>query len=250
MSAEHFATLRGELRGAERSAWGLLRRASAGFLAMSALAASLVLGGVAAAHAHVSVESSGNEGGTWVVLTFRAPTESDTASTTGVRVQLPQDAPFTSVRVKPIAGWSAELVRADDAAQTVTEVVWTADGEGLQPGEFGEFEVAAGPLPAEGTVYFPTVQSYSDGTEVDWVQQAEAGSEPDYPAPSLVVAPSANAADDDGHSIGGPEVAVATPTVQPNEPQTDWPFILSAAALVVSLIAATAAIAPLLRRTR
>lgn len=150
------------------------------------------------AAAHVSVTSSSTAPGSYAVLTFRVPTESDEASTVGLTVQLPQDTPFTSVRTAPVPGWTAELVvgelpapvtdgHGNEITEAVTQVVWTATGEGLGPTEFGEFELSVGPLPESGTVFLPALQTYSDGTEVAWAEQAEGGAEPQHPAPSVVV---------------------------------------------------------------
>jgi hypothetical protein len=72
-----------------------------------------------------------------------------------------------------------------DVTDAVSQITWT--GGTIAPGQFDEFEVAVGPLPADVEVLlFPAVQTYSDGTEVTWNQQSFAGQpEPDHPAPVL-----------------------------------------------------------------
>ncbi|MHC9043238.1 YcnI family protein [Microbacterium saperdae] len=177
------------------------RIAAAGAAIVAALAFSLA--GASAASAHVSVSSSSTEPGAWAVLSFRAPTESATASAVKFDIRLPEDTPFTSVRIEPNAGWTAELVETELAepvddghgnsiTRAVTQIVWTADAGGLAPGEFGVFNVSVGPLPASGTLFFPVVQNYSDGTEVGWVQQAADGeAEPEHPAPKITIAAAA-----------------------------------------------------------
>lgn len=178
------------------------------------LTAGLVVGPAAGGFAHVAVDASSDEPGDYSVLTFRVPTESDTANTVKVDTHLPTDTPFTSVRVLPVEGWSAQLVRTDfdtpvqDAHgntlnSAVTEVIWTATGAGIAPDEFGEFTVQVGPLPDSGTVYFPTVQTYSDGTTAAWSQQADPSQpEPATPAPLVTVAE----ADDDADTAQPAEV--------------------------------------------
>ncbi len=49
---------------------------------------------------------------------------------------------------------------------------------------------SVGPLPSDVDVLvFPTIQTYSDGTEVKWIQQSFTGQpEPDHPAPQLTLA--------------------------------------------------------------
>ncbi|QMU69076.1 YcnI family protein [Streptacidiphilus sp. P02-A3a] len=163
-------------------------------------AAVLVLGLAVPAGAHVTVASSSSKGGAEAVLTFTVPVESDTAHTVGLTVYLPTTDPFTEVLSAPVPGWTVKLTRTalstplkdddgDTVTSAVTRVTWTATGDGLAPGQFGQFALSVGPLPKSGTLYLPAVQSYSNGTTVDWVQQAEGGAEPAHPAPSVVIAP-------------------------------------------------------------
>jgi periplasmic copper chaperone A len=176
-------------------------------IALTLLAAVGLVGlsaGVAAAH--VTVNSPGATQGGYAVLSFRVPTESETASTTGLRVQLPTDTPIASVSVEAKPGWNytvtkTELnppVQTDDGAVTeaVGEIAWTAVGDGVKPGEFAEFRVSAGPLPKQASITFKVIQRYSDGTEVGWVEVPAPGStaELQHPAPTLNLAPATGAA--------------------------------------------------------
>lgn len=157
----------------------------------------------APAYAHVTVSSPDATQGGEAVLTFQVPTESDTASTTGFRLQLPTDTPFASVLVRPRPGWSfttktarlAHPITTDDGdqvAQAVSEIDWTADSAAtaIKPGEFDEFVVSAGPLPKADTVTFKAIQVYSDGSQVHWTDVPAPGStaEPEHPAPTLKLA--------------------------------------------------------------
>lgn len=184
-------------------------------LIATVLASGLVLGIQTAAGAHVTATAADASPGGYTTLTFRVPTESDAANTVGLEVHLPQDTPFTAVRVKPVPGWTAEVVTTTlDApvqgaggttiTQAPTLVRWTATDGGLTPQQFGEFEISVGPLPEKGTLFFPAVQSYSDGTQVDWAQQAAEGVETDNPAPSITIgASTAGGADAHGSAVGG-----------------------------------------------
>ncbi|NHT16587.1 YcnI family protein [Cellulomonas sp. IC4_254] len=179
-----------------------LVRAAAG----SALAAALVLGSAAATSAHVRVVPETTAAGGWTVLTFRVPNESPTSATTRVTVDLPTGTPLTSVSTQPVPGWTAtvergalpEPVEVDGA--TITEaplsVTWTADGAGIGDGEFQQFAISVGPLPAAGTdLVLPAHQEYADGEVVDWDQVAEGDAEPDNPAPAFTTTEAAA----DGH---------------------------------------------------
>lgn len=156
--------------------------------AVAALALSWTVGFAGAASAHVTVNPPTAAGGSYATLTFRVPTESDTASTTKVALYLPTHPVLASVSVKPHPGWRYALWRKGDA---VRRIVWrplTAQDR-LRPGQFEEFEISAGPLPASGTVVFNALQTYSDGSVVRWIQPRVAGEpEPEHPAPVLTIA--------------------------------------------------------------
>jgi len=235
----------------------------------TAAAAALVLVPVAAASAHVRVNPDTTAAGAYAQLTFRVPTESETASTTSLRVELPTGTPFTSVRTKPLPGWTAEVVTGalpapvDVAGATITEaataVVWTADpGTGVGPDEYQEFDLSVGPLPEAGTeVLLPAVQTYSDGEVVAWDQPETRGEEPELPAPVLTT----TAVEDDGHghaaaAPGEDDDAAATPgstsgTASGSASGTDdaarW---LGGGALAAAVAAAAAAAVALLRGRR
>jgi uncharacterized protein YcnI len=162
-------------------------------------AAGLMLVGAGASSAHVTVDPSSPSAGGFSQLTFKVPNESATAKTTRIAVALPTGTPFTSVSVKPMDGWTAEVTEAalpspvTIEGATITKaasaVTWTAD-EAHQLGqhEYQTFSISVGRLPAAGTtVALPATQSYSDGTVVDWNEPAAPGqAEPKHPAPSFV----------------------------------------------------------------
>jgi uncharacterized protein len=169
---------------------------SAMFVAMLALAAP--------ASAHVTISAPGaTRGASDAVVTFRVPTESDTASTTGLQVQLPTDTPIAGVLVLPMPGWThtqktvklAKPISTDDGdiTEAVAEIDWTATAGGVKPGEFGEFVVMAGQLPDAPQLTFKAVQIYSDGSRTSWTEVPAPGStaEPEHPAPSLDLASAA-----------------------------------------------------------
>jgi len=170
--------------------------------AVGALAAGLALAAAPTAGAHVRVTADSTTPGAYSALTFRVPTESETASTTRVSVQLPQDTPFASVRTRALPGWEAALVTEPLPApvevggatltKAVRTVTWTAErGQAIAPGEYQDFALSVGPLPGGGTVLLPATQTYSDGEVVRWDQPTPAsGEEPEHPAPSIEVAAS------------------------------------------------------------
>ncbi len=217
-----------------------IRRPAAVLLLAAALTAVPT---VAAAHVRVFNDSS--SAGSFSQLTFRVPTESDTASTVRLQVQLPKDRPLLYVATLPIPGWTARTVEAtlpepvESYGTTITKAVstvtWTADGpaSAIRPGQYQEFSISAGPLPAPGEILLPTTQTYSDGTVVSWNEPTPAsGAEPEHPAPMLTV------------TAAGPPTAAQSGTA-PAAGGTDWlarglglaGLAVGSAGLVVALLA-------------
>jgi uncharacterized protein YcnI len=150
------------------------------------LTAGLLAAGAAAASAHVTVDPSATAEGGFTKLTFSVPNESETAKTNRLEVKLPTDTPLTSVSVKPMDGWKAQVVTGtlpkpvEVAGATVTKaptsVIWTADAaHQIGQNEFQTFTLSVGRLPAAGTtLMLPAAQGYTDGTTVNWADAAEA----------------------------------------------------------------------------
>lgn len=174
------------------------------------------------ADAHVRVDPGQAQPGGYTTLTFRVPNESATAGTVRLEVDLPTDTPFTSVSYLPVPGWKAEVVTGElpepvtvkgtTVAEAPLKVVWTADaGTRIEPGQFQQFTISAGPVPETGSILLPATQTYSDGTVVAWDEPTPAsGDEPEHPAPTLYIedAPPAS-----GHH--------GTPTVEPGAADDD-----------------------------
>ncbi len=170
---------------------------------------SLMLVGTAAAWAHVTVDAPGAvRGGSDQIITFRVPTESDTASTNSLKVALPTNTPIASVLVQPITGWTFKatttklatpIVTDDgDITEAVSEIDWTADSaaSAIGPQQFGEFTIIAGQLPDTASLTFKAIQGYSDGTTVSWTDVEAPGSKAElqHPAPVLTLADATSSA--------------------------------------------------------
>lgn len=193
--------------------------------AAAVMAAATVAGAVTfagAAAAHVAVEPSGTpERGGDVRIAFRVPNETDDTDTTKVEVHLPADHPIASVAVEPVPGWAVDAqkttlatpIKSDDGevTQAVTVITWTADqNAGIKPGQFQEFPVALEGLPDTATLAFKTLQTYSDGTVVRWIDDPNPnGQEPEHPAPVLTLA-KAGSGDVGEASAGGGDGASAS----------------------------------------
>ena len=160
---------------------------------------ALAIGGLvlfaAPAVAHISVDPTLAPTGSFRRLIFSVPNEVDVASTVKVDIKFDVNHPIPLVSVMPKAGWTATVSKVSlnaplqtihgPVTEAVSEIVWS--GGTIAPGQFEEFEVSAGPLPAGvDLLLFPTVQTYSDGTEVEWSQQTfDNQPAPEHPAPVL-----------------------------------------------------------------
>ena len=166
----------------------------------SAAAVTGVLMFATPAWAHVTVHPETVPAGTSdIELTFRVPNERDNANTVRLQIFFPSNLPLLTVNVLPIPGWSAKVetqtlskpVQTDDGPvdQVVTNITWTATSGGITPGQYQDFDVSAGRVPDRtGTVVFKSLQTYSSGEIVRWIQVAGSQNpDPDTPAPVLTV---------------------------------------------------------------
>ena len=176
-------------------------RASSRALITGAVVSIGLLAGAAPASAHVHADADNPTPGSFSVVTFKVPNESEKgALTTQLSVALPNVA---SASTEAMPGWSAKLDR-DAAAGTVRSVTWTAaPGAGIAPDQFGLFRISV-KLPDTPTVSLPATQTYSDGTVVKWDQPTPpGGAEPEYPVPEIsLTGAKAGVADDHSMAVG------------------------------------------------
>jgi uncharacterized protein YcnI len=200
----------------------------AGFPAAGAVIGALIFAG--AASAHVTVSPSSAPQGAFTSIVFRVPTESDKASTTKVDVHLDMAHPIATVDYQALPGWTTAVTTAklstpitdDDGNQiteAVSEIVWTADSAAtaIKPGQFLEFPVELGPLPNTGSIAFKTLQTYSDGSVVRWIEDTPPGGpEPENPAPVLTLTAEGASGAASAPSSAVPTVAAGTPAAAPS----------------------------------
>ncbi|AYJ47455.1 YcnI family protein [Rhodococcus sp. P1Y] len=216
-----------------------LRRASV-LAGVTSLALAV---GAGAASAHVVVSAPGAEQGGYTVLTFRVPTESDTAATTSVKVELPG---LNSARTQPLPGWTSVVDK--NAEGLATAVTWTAGpGAEVLPGQFQQFLLSAGPLPEEESVSFPATQTYNDGEIVEWNEEPAAdGSEPEKPAPTLELAAATEESDAHGATAATTEASGQSESSE-SDTTARW---IAGVALVLGAIGAALGIGATVRSRR
>ncbi len=171
---------------------------TAGRIAAAGLAAATVflgLAGTASAHVGVTPDTAAPGGG--VQLTFSVPNEEDNATTTKVEIVFPADQPLAFAAVRPLPGWKVAVtktklaapIKSDDGevSEVVSTITWS--GGSIAAGEYQNFDVSVGTLPAKPTTMaFKALQTYSTGKVVRWIEVAAPGAEePAHPAPVLTV---------------------------------------------------------------
>lgn len=210
------------------------------------LAAAMLVIGMSAASAHVHVDPDDPAANGYTHLTFSVPNESATAKTNKIVVDLPTEIPFTSVSVKQMDGWSAQVITSElpkpatidgsTVTKAPSQVVWTADAaHEIGQNEYQTFSLSVGKLPAAGTtITLAAEQSYTDGSVVKWDQKTVEGqAEPEHPAPSFVTAA------EDGTAVAeatAPATASAATSTSPNGTSI-LALIVGAVGLVVGVAA-------------
>jgi uncharacterized protein YcnI len=172
--------------------------------------AGLFGAGVASAHVTANVYGGPPAKGGYGAIFFRVPNEDAKLGTIKLEVDIKPEYGIGSVSTKPIPGWSAQVTESPLAkpvttasgtkiTEAVTKVVWTAQpGTKIVEGQFQEFEISAGPLPANvDQLEFPAIQTYEGGKVVSWNQPTPAnGEEPEHPAPVVKLAAKTEGATD------------------------------------------------------
>lgn len=143
------------------------------------LAATIAVVAVpAVASAHVTLSPDTAEPGSYGTFVVRVPNEMDDASTVKVQVFLPADHPIASVSTQPVPGWTVSVKQQ--------KVTWS--GGRIEPGEFQQFPLSLGPLPEDAdALYFKSLQTYSNGEVVRWIELPDGAQEPAHPAPTVTL---------------------------------------------------------------
>ncbi|WP_166239069.1 YcnI family protein [Paenibacillus turpanensis] len=180
------------------------------------------------ASAHVVVYPREATQGSYEKFAVRVPTEKEVA-TTKVEVKIPAEVNVSRFEPKP--GWSYTFTK--DANGKIESVVWTAEGPGLSATEFGEFYMSGKVAADAKAIVWKAYQTYADGSVVEWIGAEGA----DKPASVTAVKAKAAGTDSHGHDTGAAEASEPAAAGGVN-----LPLILSAAALVLSLVALIAAL--------
>ncbi|GMK41075.1 hypothetical protein PCCS19_41310 [Paenibacillus sp. CCS19] len=173
------------------------------------------------ASAHVTVQPTQVQAGTYQVLAVRVPSEEKDINTVKIKVNVPAE--INVSRVEPKPGWKYELERSAD--NVITSIIWTAEGSGLAATEFTDFRVSGKVAEDATQLVWKAYQTYSDGQVVEWV----GGDGADKPASVTTVTPAAEGGDAHGDSHGAGTAA----TTESDDSDSKTPLILSIVAVAL-----------------
>lgn len=180
----------------------------------------------AGAQAHISLHPNTIPAGAFATLDVRVPGEQEGAHVTKVDVLFPQG--FVGVDYENVPGWSAKVIETKLATPItedgetidtdVSQVVWTWTGPlgRVDNGQFINFPLSlAIPADAAGNALeFRTVQSYSNGQIVHWIDPSLTA---EHPAPRINVTAKGGVIEDVAGDEAGPAAgqSVAPAAVAP-----------------------------------
>ncbi|HVV13472.1 YcnI family protein [Amycolatopsis sp.] len=209
--------------------------------------AGLLGTGVASAHVTANIYGSEPQKGGSGTIVFRVPNEEEDAGTTKVEIDFKPEYAISSVRYKPVPGWTAEVTKTTlpapvkngknlDVTNPVTKIVFTAQpGGGIAKGdtELQEFEISASTLPSNvDELVLPAIQTYDNGQVVQWDQAETGGAEPEHPAPTVQLAAASTTSTQAGMDMGGSSQASA-PSSGSTDSTARW---LGGAGLIVGAL--------------
>ncbi len=181
-------------------------------IALLVAAAALLV--PASAQAHISLHPNTIPAGAFATLDVRVPGEAEGAYIKKVDVLFPQG--FTGVDYENVAGWSVKVIESKLATPIkedgetidtqVSQIVWTWSGPlgKVNSGQFINFPLSlAIPESAAGKpLEFRTVQTYSNGEVVHWIEPAL---DADHPSPRINVTAKGGVIEDIAGEEAGPQ---------------------------------------------
>jgi uncharacterized protein YcnI len=177
------------------------------------LATGAILLAPAGAQAHISLHPNTIPAGAFAMLDVRVPGEQEGAHVTRVDTLFPPG--FTGVDYENVPGWKTHVIEAKLATPIVaygetidtevSQIVWTWTGPlgRVDNGQFVDFPLSlAIPDNAAGhALEFRTVQTYSNGQLVHWIDPSLTA---EHPAPRINVTAKGGAIEDLAGEEAGP----------------------------------------------
>ena len=187
---------------------------------IAALTAASALLAPAAAQAHISLHPNTVPAGAFATLDVRVPGEQEGAHVTKVDMLFP--AGFTSVAYENVPGWSVRVInqKVSPPIQTdegpvneqISQVTWSWSGPlgMVNNNQFVQFPLSVA-IPRNLTgqaLEFKTLQSYSNGQVVHWIDPSLSA---EHPAPRINVTVNGGVIEDVAGKEAGPEAGQTGP---------------------------------------
>jgi uncharacterized protein YcnI len=168
----------------------------------------------AGAQAHISLHPNTIPAGAFATLDVRVPGEQEGAYVKKVDVQFPPG--FTGVNYENVPGWSTKVIetklatpikeKGETINTEVSQIIWTWTGPlgKVNNGQFINFPLSLA-IPSDATgkaLEFRTVQTYSNGQVVHWIEPALSA---EHPAPRINVTAKGGVIQDVAGEEAGPE---------------------------------------------
>jgi periplasmic copper chaperone A len=167
----------------------------------------------ASAQAHISIHPNTVPAGAFATLDVRVPGEQAGAYVSKVDLLLPPG--FTDVDYEAVPGWSVRTIErklttpieedGEKIDSEISQLVWTWTGPlgKVQDGQFIQFPLSVTiPDQASGALEFRTVQTYSDGQVVHWIDPSL---EAEHPSPRINVTGKGGVVEDVAGDEAGPQ---------------------------------------------
>ncbi|MEC0241043.1 DUF1775 domain-containing protein [Paenibacillus dokdonensis] len=213
----------------------------------TAAAGLLLFSGIASAH--VTVKPASSQPGAWETYTIKIPSEKEIA-TTKVTLKVPEGVEL--MQYQPIPDW--KITTEKDSAGKISSITWNATAEGINAGEFQQFNFVAHNPEKETDVAWNAFQYYKDGSIVEWT--GDEGSESPHSITKITTV-AGQEAESSGHShdaaadhqdqttdkSSSADTASAAADSSSSSGVQTATLVVSIAALVLSIISLFAALA-------
>jgi uncharacterized protein YcnI len=226
---------------------------------LAVLIAAVALLAPAGALAHISLHPNTLPAGAFATLDVRVPGEQEGAYVTKVDVLFPPG--FTGVNYENVPGWSTKVietklatpitVKGETINTEVSQIVWTWVGPlgKVNNGQFINFplDLAIPEEDAGKALEFRTVQSYSNGQVVHWIDPSLTA---EHPAPRINVTAKGGVIEEVAGHEAGPEAGQATAPTAAAKSSGGASQGLGIAALIVGALGLVVAVVALLAARR
>ncbi|HEV2982462.1 MAG TPA: YcnI family protein [Solirubrobacteraceae bacterium] len=211
---------------------------------IAALIGASALIAPAAAEAHISLHPNTVPAGAFATLQVRVPGEQEGAHVTKVDLLFP--AGFTSVAYENVPGWSARVlnqkvsppIQTDEGPvnEEISQIIWSWTGPlgMVNNNQFIQFplSVAIPSNTAGQALQFKTIQSYSNGQLVHWIDPSLSA---EHPAPRINVTAKGGVIEDVAGKEAGPEAGQTAPRSESVKPTSGASKGLALAGLIVGV---------------